>query len=255
MEQRVMNTRARQANTIINRHQAISLLYPIAAFFSSGGMSRAQSLAALTAAIDHVRRSEGKRELEHIGAPTCYADLIATWTRERKFLDSTGRPRALSLSGANGFPALVKCACAGRDPKELLGVLIRYRNVRRLRNGKVQLVSPLFRTSAGSRMAFEPITYFLADAALTLTHTLRDKNASAGPDLFWRTVESVQLSRANAKTFVEFAKERSLLFLEEMDDWLQAHASTRARGSKNRLRVGLGLFSIYSQGAQASPRQ
>lgn len=248
-----MNTRARQPNTIIGRHQAISLLYPIAAFFSSGGMNRAQSMAALSAALENVHRPEGKRELEHIGTPTCYADLIATWTRERKFLDSRGWPRALPLSGRNGFASLVKSACPGQDPKRLLSVLVRYRNVRRLSNGKVQLVSPLFRTSAGSRMAFEPITYFLTDAASTLTHTLKS-TTSASPDLFWRTVESIQISRASAKKFAEFAKKRSLLFLEEMDDWLQAHASAKARASKTPLRVGLGLFSIYSRGAQALPR-
>lgn len=250
-----MNRRTRKTSIRIGRQQAITLLYPIAAFFSSGGMSTAQSLAALATAIDKVRTSEGKRKLEHIGARTCYADLIATWTRERKFLDSRGKPRTLSLSGANGFASLVKCACAGQDPDELLSVLVRYRNVRRLSGGKVQLVSPLFRTTAGSRMAFEPITYFLADAASTLTHTLKSTNTSASPDLFWRTVESIQISRANAKKFAEFAKKRSLLFLEDAEDWLQAHASIRARASKKPLRVGLGLFSIYSQGAQAFPRQ
>jgi hypothetical protein len=51
---------------------------------------------------------------------------------------------------------------------------------------------------------------------------------------------------------MEFAKERSMLFLEEMDDWLQAHASAKAHGSKKRLRVGLGLFSIYSDRARSA---
>jgi len=55
------------------------------------------------------------------------------------------------------------------------------------------------------------------------------------------------MSKPNAKKFVEFAKQRSLLFLFEMDDWLQAHASVKVFGSKKRIRVGLGLFSIYSQ--------
>ncbi len=250
-----MSTRTRKANTKIDRRQAISLLYPIAAFFSSGGMSREQSLAALSAAIDNVRRSEGGRELEHIGVPTSYADVIATWTRERKFLDSHGRPRALSVSGANGFAALVKSACPGQDPKKLLSVLVRYKNVRRLSNGKVQLVSPLFRTSAGSRMAFEPITYFLTDAASALTHTLKNANASAKPDLFWRTVDSVKVSQNNANRFVEFAKERSLLFLEEMEDWLQAHTRATSRPKQAPLRIGLGLFSIYSRDVLRPARQ
>jgi len=96
-------------------------------------------------------------------------------------------------------------------------------------------------------MAFEPIACFLNDASSTLTHTLKNTSTSAGPDLFWRTVESVQLSKPNAKKFVEFAKQRSLLFLFEMDDWLQAHASLQVHNNKKKIRVGLGLFSIYSQ--------
>jgi hypothetical protein len=96
-------------------------------------------------------------------------------------------------------------------------------------------------------MAFEPIACFLNDASSTLTHTLKNTRASEGPDLFWRTVESVQISKPNAKRFVEFARQRSLLFLFEMDDWLQAHVSVKAHSSRKKIRVGLGLFSIYSQ--------
>src|SRR6185437_14219308 len=118
-----------------------------------------------------------------------------------------GRPRSLPTSGTNGFAALVKSAAAERSPEEVLRVLLRFRNVRRLSNGRIQLVSPLFRASAGPRMAFEPIACFLNDATSTLTHTLKNTGASAGPDLFWRTVESVQISRPNAKRFVEFAKQ------------------------------------------------
>jgi hypothetical protein len=231
-------------NTIINYAQAVSLLYPIAAFFNRGGMSKAQALAALTTAIDNVRKPQRKRELENIGTPTCYADLIATWTRDRKFLDSRGRPRSLPLWGVNGFAALARSAGTGRDPKSLLSVLIRYRNVRRLNNGRFQLVSPFFRASAGSKMAFEPIVNFLNDATFTLTHTL--KNAATQTSPFWRTVESAQITRRNAEKFVEFAKERSLIFLEEMDDWLRAHSRAKVRNGRRRPRVGLGLFSIHS---------
>jgi len=236
--------RQTKRKTIINKLQAISLLYPIAAFFDRGGMSRKQSLAALAAAIDNVRKPQRKRELEHIGTPTCYAELIAMWTRERRFLDSRGRPRSLPLSGQNGFAALARSAGAGRDPKTLINVLIRYRNVRRLNSGRFQLVSPFFRASAGSKMAFEPIVYFLNDATATLTHTLKSPGTLTSP--FWRSVQSTQISKANAEKFVEFAKERSLIFLEEMDEWLQAHSTTKYPNRKRRVRVGLGLFSIYS---------
>jgi hypothetical protein len=251
-----MNSRIRRPKTVIDKKQAISLLYPIAAFFSSGGMNRAESLAAFAAAFDSLRRSERKLALEHIGTSTCYLDLIATWSRDRKFLDSQGRPRHLPVSGQNGFSALVRSTGARQDPKELLRVLIRYKNVRRLRDGRLHLVSPLFRTSAGSRIAFEPTARFLSDASSTLTHILK-KNASesTSPDLFWRSVESMHVSRASAGKFMGFAKERSLLFLDELDDWLQAHGRAKLRSGEKRLRVGLGLFSIHTNGPQLSPRQ
>jgi hypothetical protein len=242
-----MNGHARRRKTVITRDQAISLLYPVAAFFSSGGMSRAKSLAALASAIDDIRRYEGRRELEHIGTWTCYADVIATWSREHKFLDSQGRPRPLSVSGPNGFTGLVRRAGVHQEPRRMLRVLTRYGNVRRLRDGRVQLLSPLFRAGAGSRMAFEPISCFLNDAASALTHTLKNASTPTNPDLFWRAVESVHISSAKvAAQFIEFAKERSQLFLEELEDWLRAHGRQSTRRSKKRLRVGLGLFSIYS---------
>lgn len=248
-----MNSHTRRQTTI-NRKQAVALLYPIAAFFSSGGMNRAQSLAAFAKTFDYIENSDGKRALEHIGTSTCYLDLIATWSRERRFLDSQGRPRSLRLSGQNGFAALVRSTGARQDPKELLAVLIRYRNVRRLRDGRVRLVSPLFRASAGSRIAFEPIAHFLSDASSTLTHILKDISGPTDPDLFWRTVESVHVSRADAGKFLNFAKERSLLFLDELEDWLQAHRRAKQRSTKARLRVGLGLFSIYTNRSQLSHR-
>lgn len=240
-----MYAQTKRRKTIITQDQAASLLYPIAAFFNRVGMSRSQSLAALSAAIDDVRRPAGK-QLEQIGVPTCYADVIAAWTRDRKFMDSRGRPRILTLSGPNGFAALAKAARATQEPKKLLSVLIRYKNVRRLSDGTYQLVSPFFCATAGSKVALEPIAYFLNDVTAALTHMLRHSRARPTAHHFWRTVESGRISPRNARKFATLARERSLIFLEELDDWLLAHSDTAYRGAGNQLRVGLGLFSIHS---------
>lgn len=240
-----MRTQTRRKKTVITRDQAVALLYPIATFFNSVEMSRSQSLAALTAAIDDLRGA-ARKQLEHIGKPTCYSDLIATWTRERKFLDARGRPRPLTLSGPNGFAALARSVCAGREPKKLLSVLVRYKNVRRLRNGTYQLVSPFFCATTGSKVAFEPIAYFLNDVTSALTQLLKNPRTSQRPHHFWRTVESAKISARNARKFGTFARERSLIFLEELDDWLQSHSDARCPGAGKQLRVGLGLFSIHS---------
>jgi Family of unknown function (DUF6502) len=241
-----MRRQTRRTKTVITRGQAISLLHPIAAFFNSGGLSKAQSLDALSAAIENVCREARKRELEHIGAPACYAELIAAWTRDRRFLDSNGRPRALAISGPNGFAALVKLATPGESAQGLLRVLIRYRNVRRLNSGKIRLVSPFFHATTHTKMAFEPMVLFLNDATLTMTRILRNPGELRGPEPFWRKVESVRMSKAAATQFSQYARERSLMFLEEMDDWLRAHAREGHTGVRTGARVGLGLFSVYS---------
>lgn len=240
-----MSARTKPRKTVLTRDQAVSLLYPIASFFNKVGISRSQSLAALTAAIEDVRGPSRKR-LEHIGTPTCYADLIATWTRQRRFLDGRGCPRPLPLSGTNGFAALVRTACAGQEPKRLLSVLIRYKNVRRLANGKFQLVSPFFCATAGSRVAFEPVAYFLNDVTSALTHMLKSSRARQKFHHFWRTVDSAKISGNNARKFSAFAKERSFLLLEELDDWLEAHSNDKYSRPSKQMRVGLGLFSICS---------
>ncbi|MGH8300000.1 MAG: DUF6502 family protein, partial [Steroidobacteraceae bacterium] len=195
--------------------------------------------------INDVRGPAGK-QLEQIGVPTCYADVIAAWTRDRRFMDLRGRPRVLTLSGPNGFAALAKAACATQDPKKLLSVLIRYKNVRRLNSGTYQLVSSFFCATAGSKVAFEPVAYFLHDVTAALTPMLKHSRARPKAHHFWRTVESVRISPRNAKKFAVLARERSLIFLEELDDWLLAHSDTPDCGVGNQLRVGLGLFSIHS---------
>jgi hypothetical protein len=240
-----MYAQTKRKKTAITREQAVSLLYPIAAFYNRLGLSRSQSIAALKAAIDDVRGRTGKR-LENIGIPTCYADVIATWTRERRFLDSRGRPRKLTLSGASGFAALARSAGAHQDPKKILSVLIRYKNVRRLNNGMLQLVSPFFCATAGSKVAFEPVAYFLNDVTAALTQMLKTPRARSSAHHFWRTVESAKISPRNARKFGAFSRERSLIFLEELDDWLLAHSNASGRSAGKQLRVGLGLFSIHS---------
>src|SRR6185369_5466785 len=111
-----------------------------------------------------------------------------------------------------------------------------------------RLIRPLFLTSTDSAMAFEPIAYFLSDASSTLGRIIRRTRRTRGPELFWRKVECRGLAAGSAREFIAFVRDRGQEFLEEVDDWLEAHAkrgAARRRGQKLR-RIGLGLFSIDS---------
>jgi hypothetical protein len=93
-------------------------------------------------------------------------------------------------------------------------------------------VKDLCVSHASDSVAFEPIAYFLADASVTARRLLGRDHKLQDPNLFWRKVETADLSEALARRFSLFVKERSLTFLEELDDWLDAHKRASRRKNK-----------------------
>jgi hypothetical protein len=174
-------------------------------------MAHQEALDIFAAALKKVSKTSVGRKMEHIGHPAPYADIVGMWVRNNRFLDSRGWPRVLRLEGRSGFAALVRSV-----------------------------------TSSPNRMAYEPVAYFLSDASSTLSKILKRSKRWRGPDLFWQKTENVRISEATAKRFTSFAKERGLVFLDELDDWLEAHSERKKTGRRQQRRVGLGIFSIYS---------
>jgi hypothetical protein len=243
-----MNARGRSQRTPIDRMKAEALLFPMAAFLCAGGWSKKEAELSFSRAFDHSLDQQGARRLKHIGNPTPYADIVALWMRDRRFIDRSGRSRSLALQGRASFTTLVRAASPRVDPQVALSVLTHFHNVRRTTNNKYKLVSPFFLTSSAKSMAFEPMAYFLSDASDTLGRILKRKEHSRGADLIWRKAEHSDLSEAGAKGFLAYSKERSLAFVNEIDEWLEAHKRPRTQVSKKYRprRVGLGVFSIYS---------
>jgi hypothetical protein len=232
----------------VSADSAQSLLYPIVAFLLAGGLSKAATHKAVTSVIEQAERRGGRR-IEYIGQPIHFADVLNRWSHDPRFMDREGRPRALLVRGKNGFGALLRTITPTLNARAVLAVLSRYGNVRKVRGGRYALIRPYFLSSTRHSMAFEPVAVFLSDASTTLGRMLKRTKASRGPEPFWRKVETTGLSAAAAAEFSEFVRHRSLDFLEELDDWLEARrgeARKRSSPRKGR-RVGIGLFSIYSE--------
>jgi hypothetical protein len=242
--------------TRISGRRAEALLFPIAAFLLAGGLSKKAAIKQFEAAFERSRKIAGTRRIEHIGHPMLYADIVASWGHDSRFLNEAGRPRTLAMKGKNELAALVRAVDPKCNPRSVVDVLIRFGNVQKTVNEKYRLVRPLFFTTTNKAMAFEPLAYFLSDASSTLGRILRRTPQSRGPELFWRKVESSGLSAASARQFVAFVRERGQGFLEELDDWLESRATKKKRGrAKSRLRrVGLGLFSIDSTAELTTPK-
>ena len=149
-----------------------------------------------------------------------------------------------------GILGSFRCKARSRiDPQVALSVLTHFKNVRRTSGGKYKLISPFFLTCSTKSLAFEPMAYFLSDASDTLGRILKRRERSRNADIFWRKAENSDLSEDAAKQFLAFSKERTLAFVNEIDEWLEAHRRRRIGLSRSGTcrRVGLGVFSIFSR--------
>lgn len=241
-----MTIRGVSRRTVIDRKKAESILLPVAAFLHGRGLGKKEAAHIFSSAYEQAAKKLHVRGIEYVGHPTLYADVIALWTRDSRFLDKSGRPSELPLSGKNSFSSLVRQISADANPRIVLSVLMRCGTIKRIKQAKYSLIVPFFKTDAPKNMAFEPIAYFLSDASVTLGRMLTKKVPPRTPAPFWRKVETSNLSDSLARKFSVFARERTLTFLEELDDWLDAHKVKTSNG-KVRRRVGIGVFSIYSE--------
>jgi hypothetical protein len=171
---------------------------------------------------------------------------VARWTCDKCFLDTQGRPKPLKFKGKNSLTALIRGTVPGSDPLKVLAVLKRFKTIRPIKGGQYELIKPFFMSATSESLALEPTVNFLTDATTTLSQILTRTKQSRDPDAFWRNVDNPRLSAKAAKQFLAFIRERSLTFLEELDDWLEAHSHREEKSNKKYHRVGLGIFSVYS---------
>jgi len=232
----------------IERKHVESLLFHIAMFLSIGGVAQKEAQKEFVSAYRRAVKLATGRKIENIEYPIDHADIVGLWMRDKRFLDMTGRPRTLSLRGKNSFVTLVRLVNSGANPSKVLKTLIRYGNVRRVRDGRYCLVRSFFSISTPKRVAFEPSTYFLADASETLEKIFTRTKQTKSPEDFWQKVENTRLSAKSAKRFLTFSRQRTIEFLGEMDEWLEANSETsKSKKSNKKRRVGLGVFSVYSK--------
>jgi hypothetical protein len=220
------------------------MIVPALALLRSIGVSRSAALATFQKAWARAARIQPKH-VSKIDTDARYAEIVALWCRDKRFVDDAGRPRALPRNGRNSFATLISAASPGTGVNDALTVLARFGTIRRTSRGEIRLIQQFFSVSSKKDLAFEPSADFLADASFTVLSSLRRGSAKKISRPFWIVADSVSVPKSAAGKFLAFAHRRSLAFSYEIDDWLQAH-SVKVSSKTSRIRLGLGVFSISS---------
>ena len=231
-----------------SRSEIATLLAPILRFLRESGASREDVLRIVEGYFEQrVKHTKAARVRRVLLNNEC-ARLISNWRVLPEFIDRTGYPRDLSIAGDRGFRSLAKISAARSRPAELLQVLQQYGAVAKTRGGKLRLLTKMFqcKTPSGRVVAFEPNAQFIIDASRVIEDQLEHgESGGRRRGLYWRAVDNHWIPVKHVRSFLEFSKRRTMLLMEEIEDWLDEHEARLSDGRTEDLhRLGVGAFAI-----------
>lgn len=229
--------------------EVAALLRPIVAFLLRSGIPDAQLAREFNAALQGARRSTKKIDIKRIGMTNCSSNWCATivdrWLRDPAYLNAIGKPKDIPLLGRNSIAALTKIAGASTRPKDAARFLEEFGAVRKTSKGTYNLVKRYMNYTTSETLLYEPNLEFLIDAVAVTARGLGKKKPSR--PLFWLSSQYPALPRRHVAAFLAYIRQRGVVFLHEVDDWLEQHADAQAASksvSNKFSRVGIGLFPI-----------
>lgn len=219
------------------------LLTPVMSLLHKSGISKARLLAECRSAIRLA--STSKLKIIHVGISHEVTGIVNRWLRDPEYLNRSGRPDELPLRGKRSISSLVRTCGAAVSPKSALNLMVQFGVARRIPSGKYRLIRRMMVYGHPEYLPFEPNFRFLTDAARVSTRNLW--NSKRPPTLFWQCADNPKIESRRIREFMQFAQQRSLSFMHEINDWLDEHECAgpqSARKSAKLKRLGVGLFGI-----------
>lgn len=175
-------------------------------------------------------RREGEVEPSHP-----LGQVLAIWSKDPRFsVDGAARP--LELEGDGGFIELAHAAAPGLPPVAVRKELERSGAVEVV-DGKVHLRSTYYLLSGLGPRSVERYGSVVRDLLCTLNHNVLGDDPTH--PRFEGRAQLSGVSAATAEALRVLLDERGQAFLEEMDEWMSAHAT-----EDGDVRLGVGLYMI-----------
>ncbi|MDJ0926630.1 MAG: DUF6502 family protein [Gammaproteobacteria bacterium] len=181
------------------------------------------------------------------------ARVLSGWHQDPDYVDTQGKPRVLSPTGAApSFEDLVR-----RYGGDVPGVTIQ-RELKRTGairvgdDGAVEVLRRNYRLDTAEPEALTRAGSVLADIGHTVTHNLyRDEKE---PSRFEARASNANIPADALPAYRKFVYRESQAFLENVDAWLSRHEVTDTDAKQTAVqRIGLGMYWIQSDtGSESS---
>jgi hypothetical protein len=212
----------------------------------SGGNIRSTTARACR---QYVRNPTRGVQLEHVPFLEL-ADIVMVWARDPEFIDETGSPMKLRLSGPVSFERLLKKAGVSIQAHSALEQLEALGSVERCDRGRrVRLVSNVLLSVKGKQFVVGPLLDSIRGFLETIEHNLTHRAGSLEGRMHrlasCASVDPVQF--AEVQRFVRLGGQA---FLEALDEKLNSCKATSGKG----LYYAAGIYVVVENRRKA-PRQ
>ena len=170
------------------------------------------------------------------------ARVIAAWRREIDFLDDTGKPALLPMTGPGAsFSDLVKRFSGDVPVRATLDELIRVGAVKRLDDGRFHLLSRTYVAAGSDGDKLQILGTDVSHLISTVDHNLGSD--PAGP-FFQRKVAYDNLPDDVLPEFRRYSAKKAQTLLESLDKWLarRDRDATPTIEGTGRNQAGIGIF-------------
>jgi hypothetical protein len=170
------------------------------------------------------------------------------WRSHPDYTNAAGKPIHLPLSGKKSVSTLVELAGLKERPRDVLRLMIRLGNVKKVRSGKYSLLMRYMNYKIPTALPFEPNHQFLSDAIAAATRGMGGVGGSKS--LYWLNDHLKRIPRRHVAPFLSFLRARSTTYVEEIGEWLQQVALPNESGAgsgRQTYRLGVGVFPICTR--------
>lgn len=223
-------------------HDPAELFAPIVGLLLRSGVSETDLTKLFKRALRAASSRRAGPKVYRVETKNLSADLLHRWMRNPKYLNELGKPIDLPLRGSRSVASLMRESSIAGSPERTLAFLLKFKNVRRTKKGEFRLLRRSLNFKISNYLPFEPNYEFMVDAARACTRGIGVSGRSA--EVFWQRADTLRLSPDRVEDFLEFAETKGMLFMHEVNDWLDQHAGAKTSARKRPLKVGVGYFGI-----------
>jgi hypothetical protein len=172
-------------------------------------------------------------------------ELLAAWHQNPEYLDETGNPVPIRMTGQRSFTALARKVVPNVTPKSLLSQLRSIGAVRIESNGHISINARSVAVYTDRALAVHYTLTSLLNYIKTLTHNL-DSDPTNANQLFHRVAWNETFDRALIPALKIKLRRQGQSFLESFDNWMFRKIQKETRRKTKTAQVSIGVYLSVS---------